>query len=92
MPASVAGKGIALKESLTRADVAVLIVEELKLDKIYQDLAHQTKGFHLPQELLDSSKLTPLPADVKAHPLRKDIENVLQLGGDSQRSGVKHSV
>ena len=80
MPASVAGKGIALKESLTRADVAVLIVEELKLDKIYQDLAHQTKGFHLPQELLDSSKLTPLPADVKAHPLRKDIENVLQLG------------
>ncbi len=80
MPGSLAGKNIALKNAITRADVAALVVEELKLDKIYQELARHEKSFRLPQGLHEQSELPALPADVTAHPLREDIEIALQLG------------
>jgi len=78
-PGSFVGKSIALKNTITRADVAALVVEELRLDKIYQDLARHEKGFRLPQVLHKQSEPPGLPADVKGHPLRADIEITLQL-------------
>jgi tetratricopeptide (TPR) repeat protein len=80
MPGSLVGKRVALKNGITRGDVAALVVEELKLDKIYQESARHKKGFGLPQGLHEQRKLPAVPADVKAHPLRRDIEIALSLG------------
>lgn len=79
-PGSLVGKRIALKNTITRADVAALIVEELRLDKIYKDLARHEEGFRAPQVLHTRSEPSGIPADVKTHPLRADIEIALQLG------------
>jgi tetratricopeptide (TPR) repeat protein len=80
MPESPVGKRIALRNAITRADVAALVVEELKLDRLYRELARHEKGFRLPRGLHAQSELPALPADVRTHPSRADIEIALQLG------------
>ncbi len=79
MPESSAGKSIALRTAITRADVAALLVEELKLDKIYRNMARHEKTSPLMPVADRKSALPALPADVTAHPLRGDIRVALQL-------------
>lgn len=71
-PVSTSARNLALKEVLTRGDVAVLFIRELQLDKIYRErgipfLDESNKGFSLPQ-------------DVSKHPYKKEITKVLHLG------------
>ncbi len=69
MPGTQAGKRIALVASMTRADIAALFMEELKLEKLFTR--------HSPETLDRPGK----PAiDIEDHVLRNDIEGMLTLG------------
>ncbi|UCF73213.1 MAG: S-layer homology domain-containing protein [Deltaproteobacteria bacterium] len=65
MPETPFGKKVALLEKVTRADVAALFIQELRLETIRE-------GAFL--------KEIPIPVDVQDHPLRGDVKTVIGLG------------
>lgn len=69
MPGTQKGKRIALVESMTRADMAALFMEELQLDKLF--MRHSAEAVETPV----SSAI-----DIKDHVLKNDIEGILKLG------------
>ena len=80
------GRELAMIEQITRADMAALLMQELKLADLYRRNATKqreelkfespTKDFIPPSE----SKIErPLASDISKHPLREDIETVLKL-------------
>jgi len=83
MPGTVTGKQIAFVEKLTRADAAALLLEELKIDVLYKK---RTPGkfdtkFKDPEKARASAAKAQLTAgDIGSHPLKADIEGILQLG------------
>ncbi len=79
MPESSVGKSIAVKNVITRADTAALLVEELKLDKVYEDMVRNGNDLPSAAGVQRKTGLAAVPPDVKAHPLRPDIEIALQL-------------
>lgn len=78
------GRRIALVDKITRADMAGLLVEELKVERFYTRTQEpEEKPFEPPQSILmDPQDLTqPVEAvDIKHHPLKHDIEKVIELG------------
>ena len=81
MPGTTTGKQIALVERLTRADAAALFMEELKIDVLYKKRTPKT----FDTSFKDPEKAAAKPAkitakDIADHPLRTDIEGILQLG------------
>jgi tetratricopeptide (TPR) repeat protein len=81
MPGTTTGKQIALVERLTRADAAALFMEELKIDVLYKKRTPKT----FDTSFKDPEKATAKPIkitakDIADHPLRTDIEGILQLG------------
>jgi tetratricopeptide (TPR) repeat protein len=82
LPGTVAGKKIALHEKVTRADVAALFIEELKIDVIYKKRTPKTfdTGFKDPEKAKEPGGEMILSAkDIIDHPLRSDIEGVLKI-------------
>jgi Tfp pilus assembly protein PilF len=79
MPESPVGKSIAVKKVITRADTAALLVEELKLDKVYEDMVRQGKNLPSTADVQRKTGIPPVPSDVETHPLKPDIEIALQL-------------
>jgi hypothetical protein len=82
LPGTTAGKIIALREKVTRADVAALFIEELKIDVIYKKKTVKTfdTSFKDPEKAKEVAAKKPLSAkDVADHPLRSDIEEVLKM-------------
>lgn len=79
MPESSVGKSIAVKNVITRADTAALLVEELKLDKVYEDVVRQGKDLPSAAGVQRKTGIPAVPYDVKAHPRRSDIEIALHL-------------
>lgn len=79
-PGSMAGKRIAIKDRITRADAAALVIEELKLDRMRESAVPKR-----PQDVSigfqDSRKSirSVVPSDAKCHPLISDIEAALRL-------------
>ncbi len=73
MPGTKVGRDIAKLEKITRADVAALFVEEMKLDKVF--MKHNVP---LKKDQRDSA-----PNDYSAHVLKADIEavNALNIKG-----------
>ena len=78
------GKVIAFETSITRADIAALFIEELRLSRLYKrgnrkrfDTRFKTPGKKVFQA--DILKRVPDATDIKDHPLRADIEEVLKL-------------
>ena len=63
MPLSELGKRVAVLDRVTRADVAVLFLQEVRLDRIF-------KKTHSKQ---------PIPLDVENHALKKYLKVILQL-------------
>ena len=80
MPLTREGMRIALKDTITRAGVAALLVEELKLQEIFRDLAHPKKNTSFSGKIEAKLPASALPPDTKAHPLKRDIGIVLRLG------------
>ena len=80
------GLGLAMIDQITRADMAALLMQELKLADLYsrnatpkkEDLRFEspTKDFVSPRK---NSLERPLASDISEHPLREDIETILKL-------------
>jgi len=81
MPGTPIGKKVALLEKVTRADVAALFIQELRLETIYKrfGLKKSVTSFESPDESA-SLKEIPIPVDVQDHPLRGDVKTVIGLG------------
>ncbi len=82
MPETMTGKKIALMERITRADMALLLMEEMKIEALY---ALRTPGT-LDTQLKDLDKAqteTARPAiatDIARHPRRANIEGIIRIG------------
>ncbi|MDQ5984641.1 MAG: hypothetical protein CSYNP_00336 [Syntrophus sp. SKADARSKE-3] len=82
MPGTITGKKIALVEKITRADAAALFMEELKIDVLYKKRTIKTfdTSFKDPDKAKADVKTASTAADIATHPLKADVEGVLQLG------------
>jgi tetratricopeptide (TPR) repeat protein len=68
MPGSEVGKNLALKSTITRAEASAVFVQELKLPRLLWDSKPQRPT------------MKTIPADIKDHPLRADMEALAGLG------------
>lgn len=82
MPGSITGKQIAFVEKITRADAAALFMEELKIDTLYKKRTPKTfdTSFKDPGKAAMKPKTAALPADIANHPLKADIEGIIEIG------------
>jgi len=81
MPGTTTGKQIALVERLTRADAAALFMEEFKIEKLYKKRTPKTFDTSFKDPENATAKPVKITAkDIADHPLRTDIEGILQLG------------
>jgi hypothetical protein len=82
MPGTVTGKKIALVERITRADVAALFLEELKIDVLYARRTPKTfdTAFKDPEMAKTTIAVRTSAKDINNHPLRADIEGIIQIG------------
>jgi tetratricopeptide (TPR) repeat protein len=76
MPRSDPGKEIALLDRITRADGAVLLIEETGIAKMLK--SEESRTGERPAWTRD--KPVSLPPDVVNHPMRDDIAKVVELG------------
>ncbi len=65
------GKQIAIKDSVTRADLAALLIDELKLDKLFA-------GRIPVQSQIEKMKAEFTPADVLNHPFKDEILTIMK--------------
>ncbi|UCG13853.1 MAG: S-layer homology domain-containing protein [Deltaproteobacteria bacterium] len=85
-PGTTVGKQIALVEAITRADVAALFVQELKLEEIYEKLSIKSfdTSFKAPKSALkmETETVVKLPpaTDIEDHVLRHDVDTVTRIG------------
>lgn len=83
-PGSVIGKKIALIDKITRADIAALFVQELKLEKLYKKRSPKRfdTSFKAPTKAFAADRIVKAEAatDVSDHVLKTDIETVLDIG------------
>ena len=81
-PETPTGKKIALMERITRADMALLLMEEMKIDALYTLRAART----FPAPLKDLEKARTITArlttatDIDRHPRKTNIEDILRIG------------
>lgn len=85
MPGTENGRRIAIVEKITRADVAALFMEEMKIDVLYKKRSPATfnTSFQDPDKAAEKravAKDVKIPDDIKNHPLRSDIEGIVKLG------------
>jgi len=83
-PGTLIGKKIALVDKMTRADVAALFVQELKLPELYKKRGRKDfdTSFKSPEKTFQTETLLKAEAatDIQNHPMRTDIEEVMKLG------------
>ena len=84
-PGSKVGKQIALVDKIDRADIAALLIQELKLDKLFKKRGVKTfdTSFKAPEgtkfeadKIVKAQKAT----DISEHVLTADIEEAIKLG------------
>ena len=82
MPGTVNGKIIANVDRITRADAAALLMEEMKIDVLYNKRNPKTfdTSFKDPEKAAASVTTKATANDIASHPLRSDIEGVLEIG------------
>lgn len=82
-PGSLIGKKIVLVDKISRADMAALLVEELNVRRFYEKTqAPETSTFAPPpsaSQMVEKDEVRKA-VDIKGHPLRNDIELVIDLG------------
>lgn len=81
-PETLTGKKMALMERVTRANMALLLTEEMKIDSLYTLRA--PSPFSKPLDAAEKERTqAPRPAtaaDIAGHPRRTDIEGILRIG------------
>jgi hypothetical protein len=84
MPGTTVGKKIALLDAITRADVAALFIEELKIDDIFRRKMPRTydTAFKSPEKNFEAGRYVKAPpaTDIEDHVLKTDIDAVIELG------------
>jgi hypothetical protein len=84
MPGSRTGKQIALVDKITRADLAALFMEELKIDELYKRFGVRTfdTSFVDPEKYKMAKEKGALPSapDIVNHPMKNDVEGILVMG------------
>ncbi len=82
MPGTEIGKKIALVERITRADVAALFLEELKIDLLYARRTPKTfdTAFKDPEKAKSPAAGRSGATDIGNHPLKADIEEIIRIG------------
>ena len=80
MPGTLAGKKVALHEKITRADLSILFVEELKVGDLFAKLnqANSSK-FHSPSEFNSEKQINQSPPDVQNHWASAWIKDILKF-------------
>ncbi|MFQ6673405.1 MAG: S-layer homology domain-containing protein [Fidelibacterota bacterium] len=79
-PGTLAGKKIALQPKITRADLAVLFIEELKLPEVFERfLPQETPAFQTPGQMATEQNV-PLPSDVRGTWAERWIADAMGLG------------
>jgi tetratricopeptide (TPR) repeat protein len=82
-PGTKIGKQIALIDQISRADVAALFIEELRIDRLFEQRGKTfDPSFKAPGQKFEADKVVAMePAtDIAAHPLKADIDTVVKLG------------
>ncbi len=83
-PGTLIGKKIALIDKISRADVAALFIQELKLNELYRKRGRKDfdTSFKSPEKQFVTETLVKMePAvDIGEHPLKTDIDEVIKLG------------
>jgi tetratricopeptide (TPR) repeat protein len=79
-PGTQVGRRIVLEETVTRGDMAALLVHELDIPLLFEehDLA-QSRGFRTPESHASPAR-TMVPPDVRDHAQKNDILQVLEYG------------
>jgi tetratricopeptide (TPR) repeat protein len=84
MPGTKVGKKIALLDKITRADVAALFIEELKIDELFARRTPKTfdTSFKSPEKDFVSGEYQKIPpaTDIEDHVLKTDIKAVIAIG------------
>ena len=80
MPGTPIGKKVALHEKITRADLAVLFAEELKISELFARVPQQNTGFQTPGQANASGSAAENPADSKGHWAETWINEMSKLG------------
>lgn len=76
MPITDAGKRIALADSITRADAAVLLMRELKIGDLYEQKAPKS----IRMNLRGAVPAATTAGDIANNPWKEDIEGILKIG------------
>jgi tetratricopeptide (TPR) repeat protein len=81
-PGTMIGKKIALVDQITRADIAALFIQELKIDEIFAIKKVFDTRFKSPEKPFVTEQLakTSPALDIADHVLRTDVEAVMELG------------
>lgn len=85
-PGTAVGKKVALVGAITRGDVAALLIQELKLEEVYERLSVKTSDteFKASKAVLEMQTETvvklPPATDISDHVLRHDINTVIRMG------------
>ena len=84
MPGTSVGKKIALLEKITRADVAALFIEELRVDELFKNRTPKEfdTSFKSPEKEFKTGEYVKIPAatDIADHVLKADIDAVMEIG------------
>jgi len=84
MPGSKIAKKIALVEKITRADVAALFIEELKVDEVFKKRMPKKfdSAFKSPEKQLETGTYVKVPqaTDIDDHVLKADIDAAIEIG------------
>ena len=80
MPGTPVGKKVALHENITRADLAVLFAEELKISELVARMPQQNSGFQTPGQATTSNGPAANPLDSKGHWAETWINEMSTLG------------
>jgi len=78
MPGTPAGKKVALQEKISRADLAVIFVEEMKIGELFSKMPQQDVGFQTPAQM-QAANQSILPADIVGHWAEVWVKEVVQL-------------
>jgi tetratricopeptide (TPR) repeat protein len=79
MPGTPAGKKMALKEKINRADLAVLFAEELKIGVLFDRMPVQNTGFQTPGQATQTANVT-VPNDARNHWAETWIKDMIRYG------------
>lgn len=79
MPGTPAGKKVALKERINRADLAVLFAEELKIGVLFDRMPVQSSGFQTPSQASQTATVV-VPNDSRDHWAETWIKDMIRYG------------